>query len=73
VPQRRQRNHPGSTNKELEKLFQDMKDMKERNPIKLDAITQGYFQHMIAKVLDAPYLLNKLPKQRYFHNFYNNK
>ncbi|MEA3491184.1 MAG: helix-turn-helix domain-containing protein [Campylobacterota bacterium] len=36
---------------ELEKLFQDIKDMKERNRIILDATAQGYSQHMIAKVL----------------------
>jgi len=36
---------------DLKQLFQDIKDMKERNTIILDAIAQGYSQHMIAKVL----------------------
>ena len=36
---------------DLENLFQDIKDMKERNTMILDAIAQGYSQHMIAKVL----------------------
>ena len=35
----------------LRKLFEDISNMKERNSIILDAIKQGYSQHMIAKVL----------------------
>ena len=37
--------------KDLEELFQNTTELKERNEIILQAIEQGYSQHMIAKVL----------------------
>ena len=36
---------------ELVKRFKNIVDMKKRNKIILDAIAEGYSQHMIAKVL----------------------
>ncbi|QOR60947.1 helix-turn-helix domain-containing protein [Sulfurovum sp. ST-21] len=36
---------------DLRELFQNITDTKQRNKVILQAIEQGYSQHMIAKVL----------------------